>query len=46
MILQKVQQYAGLVPRTELKIDDNEIRTAIYSCGTIGWHNFLLGQTA
>jgi hypothetical protein len=46
MILQKVQQYTGLVPRTELEIDDNEIRTAIYSQGTIGWHNFLLGQTA
>jgi hypothetical protein len=46
MILQKVQQYTGLVPRTELEIDDNEIHTAIYSQGTIGWHNFLLGQTA
>jgi hypothetical protein len=45
MIIQKVQQYADLVPRTELEIDDNEIRTAIHSQGTIGWHNFLLGQT-
>jgi hypothetical protein len=26
MILQKVQQYTGLVPRTELEIDDNDIR--------------------
>jgi hypothetical protein len=46
MIIQKVQQYTGLVPRTELEIDDNEIRTAIFSQGIIGWHNFLLGQTA
>jgi hypothetical protein len=46
MILQKVQRYTGLVPRTELEIDDNEIRTAICSQGTIGWHNFLLGETA
>jgi hypothetical protein len=46
MILQKVQQYTDLVPRTEPEIDDNEIRTAIYSQGTIGLHNFLLGQTA
>jgi hypothetical protein len=46
MIIQKVQQYTGLVPRTELEIDDNEIRTAICSQGTIGWHNFLLGPTA
>jgi hypothetical protein len=46
MILQKVQQYTGLVPRTELEINDNEIRTAICRQGTIGWHNFLLGQTA
>jgi hypothetical protein len=46
MILQKIQQYTGLAPRTDLKIDDNEIRTAIHSQGTIGWHNFLLGQTA
>jgi hypothetical protein len=46
MIIQKVQQFTGLVPRTELEIDDNEIGTAIYSQGTIGWHNFLLGQTA
>jgi hypothetical protein len=45
-ILQKVQQYTGLAPRTELEIDDNDIRTAIHSQGTIGWHNFLLGQTA
>jgi hypothetical protein len=46
MILQKVHQYAGLVPRTELEIEDNEICTAIHSQGTIGWHNFFLGQTA
>jgi hypothetical protein len=46
MILQKVQQYTGMVPRTELEIGDNDIRTAIYSQGIIGWHNFLLGQTA
>jgi hypothetical protein len=46
MIIQKVKQYTGLVPRTELEIDDNEICTAIHSKGTIGWHNFLLGQTA
>jgi hypothetical protein len=42
----KMQQYTGLVPRTDLEIDDNEICTAIHSQGTIGWHNFLLGQTA
>jgi hypothetical protein len=46
MIIQKVQQYTGLVPRTELEIDDNEIRTAICNQGIIGWHNFILGQTA
>jgi len=46
MILQKVQQYTGLAPRTELEIDDNDIRIAIDSQGVFGWHNFLLGQTA
>jgi hypothetical protein len=46
MILLKVQQYTVLVARTELEIDENEIRTAIRSQGTIGWHNFLLRQTA
>jgi hypothetical protein len=46
MILQQVQQYTGLAPRTELKIDNNEIRIAIRSQGATGWHNFLLGQTA
>jgi hypothetical protein len=46
MILQKVQQYTGLEPRPELEINDNDIRTAIPSQGTIGWNRFLLGQTA
>jgi hypothetical protein len=44
MILQKVQQYTGLVPRTELEIGDNDIRTAIYSQGTIGWLNDSVTQ--
>jgi hypothetical protein len=46
MIPQKVQQYTGLVPRTELEIDDNDIRIAICRQEAIGWHNFLLGHTA
>jgi hypothetical protein len=46
MILQKVQQYTGLAPRTELEIDNNDTRMAIYRQDAIGWHNFLLGQTA
>jgi hypothetical protein len=44
MILQKVQQYTSLAPRTELEIDDNEIRIAIHSQGAIGWHNFSLDK--
>jgi hypothetical protein len=43
IILQKVQQYTGLAPRTELEIDDNDICIAIYCQEAIGWHNFLLG---
>jgi hypothetical protein len=46
MILQKIQQYTGLARRTDQEIDDNEIRTAIHSQGTIGWHNCLLRQIA
>jgi hypothetical protein len=46
MILQKVQQYTGLAPRTELEIDNNDSRHAIPSQGSIVWHNFLLGHTA
>jgi hypothetical protein len=45
-ILQKVQQYTCLAPRTELEIDDNDIRITTYRQDAIGWHNFLVGQTA
>jgi hypothetical protein len=46
MILQKVQQYTCLARRTELEIDDNDIRITTYRQDAIGWHNFLVGQTA
>jgi hypothetical protein len=45
-IIQKVQQRVGLNSQSGPEIEDNSLRIAIGHQGDIGWHNFLLGQTA
>jgi hypothetical protein len=45
-IIQKVQQQVGLSSQSGREIEDNSLCIAIDLQGDIGWHSFILGQTA